>query len=53
MIGISVKDLLKYRKKSEIRFVEDDEDKRPQRVLNKEFRSKVIRKEIKRWIGRK
>lgn len=50
---LSLKDLLKYRKKSEIRFVEDDEDKRPQRVLNKEFRSKVIRKEIKRWIGRK
>ena len=50
---LSLKDLLKYRKESEIRFVEDDEDKRPQRVLNKEFRSKVIRKEIKRWIGRK
>ena len=50
---ISQKEFSRYRDESDIKFVEDAEDRAPQRILNKEYIIKVIKKSIKKWIGRK
>lgn len=50
---LSLKDFLRLRRESEIRFVEDDKDKTPQRLLNFYFRIKVIKKVFTKWIGMK
>ena len=49
---ISQKEFSRYRDESDIKFVDDDEDMAPQKVLNKEYRIKFIKKSIKKWIGR-
>ena len=46
-------DLFKYREESVIKFVADEDDPGPQRILEKEYRKKRIKKMIKGWIGKK
>ena len=50
---IPLKDYLKYRKDSEIMFVEDDKDKAPQRVLMRRFGISLIKKTFRKWTGRR
>ena len=50
---LSTKEFNKIRKESDIKFIEDETDPAPQKVLNKEFRAKRVKKTIKRWIRKK
>lgn len=50
---MSTNDYLKMKSESEIKFVESNEDPVPQKMLEKEFKIKRIKKTIKRWIGKK
>ena len=47
---LSMKDYNRLRDESEIKFVADDADPKPQRVLDREFRIKWLKKTIKGWI---
>ena len=49
---ISLKDYLKYRNESDIRFVDDEKDRAPQRLLMKRFLVSMAKKSIKKWIRR-
>ena len=49
---LSTNDFLKMRAESEIKFVEDDKDPAPQKILEKEFRIKRIKKTLKGWFGK-
>lgn len=46
-------ELNKIRKESEIKFIENETDPAPQKMLDKEFRIQRIKKTIKGWMGRK
>ena len=50
---ISTKKYYQLRDSSEIRFVASDDDPIPQKMLEKEFRMKRIKKTIKGWLGKK
>lgn len=50
---MTTSDYHKLEKESDIRFVEDDKDLLPQKKLNDEFRIKLLKRTIKRIIGKK
>lgn len=50
---MSTAEFNKIRKESAIKFIENEVDPAPQKILEKEFRIKNVKKTIKRWIGRK
>ena len=47
---LTTEEFLKIRAESDIRFVDNADDPMPQKVLEKEFMSKRIKKTIKGWI---
>lgn len=47
---LSTNDYYRLRDESKIKFVADDEDPKPQKVLDREFRIKWLKKTIKGWI---
>ena len=50
---ISLKELIRIRDDSDIRFVEDEDDIFPQKRLKKEFLIKRLKRPLKKWVGRR
>lgn len=50
---MSTEEFNKIREGSAIKFIENEVDPAPQKMLEKEFRIKKVKKTLKRWIGRK
>lgn len=50
---MSTEEFNKIREESAIKFIENEIDPAPQKMLEKEFRIKKVKKTIKHWIGRK
>ena len=50
---MSTAEFNKIREESAIKFIENEVDPAPQKMLEKEFRIKKVKKTLKRWIGRK